>query len=136
MLKIVLPTRAVGCGDNAVGQLGDGANADSHIPVAVSGLSDVTALSEGQSTGLALTADGNVWEWGNSQSNVPVQVQGLSGITAIASGLLHNLALKSDGTVWAWGFNGDGETWQWIDCFIRYAGTGHRFEQHHRDHRG
>lgn len=104
------------------GDLGDGSNNRSHVPVAVTGLSGVTAVTEGA----ALLSNGTVMDWGGGfngelgdgsteSSNVPVTVSGLTGVTAIASGLEHRLALLSNGTVMAWGAGsagqlGDGST--------------------------
>jgi hypothetical protein len=113
-------------GRNDYGQLGNGTNTNSNLPVPVSGLSGVTDIAGGFYHSLALKNDWTVWAWGynndgelgngtNTNSNVPVQVvtslggPALSGITDIAGGGLHSLALKSDGTVWAWGRNSEGE---------------------------
>jgi alpha-tubulin suppressor-like RCC1 family protein len=103
-------------GGNYYGELGNGTNTDSNVPVQVSGLTGITAIAGGGGGSLALKNDGTVWAWGynhqgqlgngtNTNSNVPVQVAGLSGITKIAGGGSHSLALKNDGTVWAWGYN-------------------------------
>ncbi|MBN2383535.1 RCC1 repeat-containing protein [bacterium] len=104
------------------GQLGDGTNSDQCTePVQVLNLTNVIAISAGNSHSLALCADETVWSWGyngdgalgdgtNDSSNVPVQVLNLSGITAIAAGFEHCLALKGlDQTVWSWGLNFDGQ---------------------------
>ncbi|MGA2879878.1 MAG: choice-of-anchor D domain-containing protein [Bryobacteraceae bacterium] len=107
-------------GDNQYGELGNGSNANSNVPVQVSGLTGVVAIAGGSYHSLALKSDGMVWVWGDNQygelgngsntdSNVPVQVNGLTGVVAIAGGLYHSLALKSGGTVWSWGYNVDGE---------------------------
>ena len=110
-------------GDNTSGQLGDGTNDKSTIPVQVedpndlSGfLSGVNAIAVGWSHSLALKDDGTVWAWGENRSgqlgngsttnsNTPVQVSDLDGVKAVAAGWGHSLALKDDGTVWAWGDN-------------------------------
>src|SRR3990172_3621138 len=108
-------------GLNVSGQLGNGTNTNSNVPVQVTGLTGITAIAAGQDHSLALKNDGTVWAWGynlygqlgngnNTNSNVPVQVAGLTGITAIAGGgRAHSLALRNDGTVWAWGFNTSGQ---------------------------
>jgi RHS repeat-associated protein len=99
------------------------------VPVAVRGLSGVTAIAAGGGFGLALLSNGTVMAWGSNNhgelgngestgpeqcngeacSTTPVAVSGLSGVTAIATGNYHALALLSNGTVKAWGFNADGE---------------------------
>ena len=119
----------VAWGSNEWGQLGDGSTGGlSNVPVTVSGLSGVTAISAGKYDSLALLSNGKVMAWGDDGggelgdgktgegSNVPVPVSGLSGVTAISAGKgtnligdTHNLALLSNGTVMAWGNNGQGE---------------------------
>ncbi|MGJ5818391.1 hypothetical protein [Paludibaculum fermentans] len=106
-------------GDNRAGQLGSGAAASRMIPVAVTGLSGVSALSAREYSTLALKGDGTVWSWGSNENGqlgdgtkvsraAPVQVPGVSGMTAVSSGAFHSLAVKSDGTVWSWGYNEGG----------------------------
>jgi len=111
------------CGDNQFGQLGDGTNTGSNVPVRVStrtGLTGVTSLAGGGEHSLALAEGGTVWAWGNNDhgqlgsgtttpSNVPAPVPALTHVTAIAGGGAHSLALESDGTVWAWGDNSAGQ---------------------------
>ncbi len=105
-------------GANDRGQLGDGSNAASNVPVRVSGLSGrVTAIAAGDSYALTLKSDGTVWGWGddyqgqlgdgqNADTITPVAVHGLTGrVAAISAGKAHSLAIKADGSVWAWGDN-------------------------------
>jgi alpha-tubulin suppressor-like RCC1 family protein len=123
----------VAWGENEVGQLGDGNTAETDAPVAVSGLSEATALSIGRKFALALLSDGTVMSWGENSwgqlgdgthtgpetchaagytvgcSTTPVPVGGLSGVVAIAAGAQHGLALLSNGTVMAWGDNESGQ---------------------------
>jgi len=115
-------------GLGAQGELGNGTNVPySKVPVAVSGLSGVTAVAGagGGSTGsgYALESNGTVRAWGygtggalgngsTASSDVPVQVSNLTTVTAIAGGGPIGgtvYALESNGTVWAWGVGTDGE---------------------------
>jgi len=106
------------------GELGNGANTNSNIPVQVSLPSGktITAIAAGHDSALALVSDGTVLAWGyngngelgngnNANSNIPVSVQIPAGITvtAIAAGYRHNIALTSGGAVLAWGDNYFGE---------------------------
>ena len=80
-------------GRNNYGQLGNGTNTNSNVPVAVSSLTGVTAISKGEQHSLALKSNGTLWAWGNNSfsgalgngtytdSNVPVQVMGLCQVT-------------------------------------------------------
>ena len=133
-------------GENLYGQLGDGTHSGptacvyfvgvhyegedfspcSATPVAVSGLSGVTAIAAGDGHSLALLSNGTVMAWGlnssgqlgdgtTENSDVPVAVSGLSGVIGISAGSGQSLALLSNGTVMAWGANewgqlGDGTT--------------------------
>jgi alpha-tubulin suppressor-like RCC1 family protein len=135
-------------GENANGQLGDGTNTGpgachyiggpfkeeheresrpcSATPVAVSGLSGVSAVAAGDVHSLALLSNGTVMAWGangdgqlgdgtTTNRDLPLAVSGLSGVTAISAGSRHSVALLSNGTVMAWGDNeygqlGDGTT--------------------------
>jgi alpha-tubulin suppressor-like RCC1 family protein len=118
---------AFGWGSNQRGQLGEGTTTSSDVPLAVTGLSGVTAVSGGADDSLALLSNGTVMAWGENglgelgngttkeDSDVPVAVSGLSEVTAIAAGGSHGLALLRNGTVVAWGYNafgqlGDGTT--------------------------
>ncbi len=108
-------------GENEWGQLGNGTRRnDSDVPVAVSGLSEVTAIAAGLGHSLALLSNGTVMAWGSNEygelgngtgteSDVPVAVSGLSEVTAVAAGGTHSLALLKNGTVTAWGSNIFGE---------------------------
>jgi len=117
-------------GFNAVGQLGNGSNTNSSLPVAVnvSGVlsgKTVTQVAAGYYYSIALASDGTVYTWGhnasgplgngsNTDSNAPVAVNTsgvLNGktITQVAAGKYHSIALASDGNVYTWGLNDYGE---------------------------
>ncbi|MBP2656492.1 MAG: repeat domain protein [Firmicutes bacterium] len=91
-------------GFNNYGQLGNGTNTSSNVPVTVSDLSNVITISAGGSHSLALLEDGTVQAWGynsygqlgngtNTSSNVPVTVSDLSNVIAVSAGAYHSLAL-------------------------------------------
>jgi hypothetical protein len=111
-------------GRNDFGQLGNGTNTASNVPVSVllPAGTTVTAVAGGGAHSVAVISTGQVLAWGNNltghlgngtntDSNVPVSVSLPAGttVTAIAAGLAHSLAVTSAGQVLAWGFNSFGE---------------------------
>jgi alpha-tubulin suppressor-like RCC1 family protein len=106
---------AWGC--NEEGELGGGTKAlKSTIPVAVKGLSGVSAIASGGDFSLARLSNGTVMAWGagdegqlgngkRNKSITPVVAKGVSGAIAVAAGREHALALLSNGTVMSWGSN-------------------------------
>ena len=96
-------------GRNTFGELGNGNNNISKVPVYVNSLTGITAISGGRYHSLALNTNGTVWAWGRNvdgglgngtliDSNIPVQVSNLSGIIVIKGGEEYSVALKDDGT--------------------------------------
>jgi len=83
-------------GRNREGQLGDGTNTPTNVPVWMAGLSGVTAMAAGRAHGVALTSGGTLWTWGsNSQgqlgngnrtgSSRPIQIPGVRDAIAISA---------------------------------------------------
>jgi len=97
------------------GQIGDGTTTSRNAPVAVSGLTNVSAIAGGYFHSLGVRSDGTVHASGRdnegqlgngagtSSSTTPAQVPGLSGIVAVAAAGFQSMALKSDGTIYQWG---------------------------------
>ena len=112
-------------GHNLNGQLGNGTQTDSNIPVQAGGLNNILAIAAGNAFTVALQnvgLDSQVWAWGSNNNgqlgngNIndswsPVNVSGLSstGAISVAAGYDHAVAMKTDGTVWAWGGNSNGQ---------------------------
>jgi alpha-tubulin suppressor-like RCC1 family protein len=107
-------------GRGTSGQLGDGGNADSNVPVTVAGIDTATALAAGGDSSCALLADATLRCWGlndlgqlgngsNSPAPIPVTVTGVSGAAAIAAGFKHACAVLASGGVRCWGANGKGQ---------------------------
>jgi alpha-tubulin suppressor-like RCC1 family protein len=130
-----VPYTAKAWGNNSSGQLGDGTHTGpekcvfateekgcSTVPVAVSGLSGVTALAGSSQDSFALLEGATIAAWGTGhlgngayeKSDVPVALKELGGVAAIAAGANslaaeHSLALLTNGTVVAWGANASGQ---------------------------
>jgi alpha-tubulin suppressor-like RCC1 family protein len=88
--------------------------------VAVSGLTDATALSVGAAFACALRSDHTIACWGHNGAAElgdgtldprvgPVQVTGIDDATAIGAGLYHACAVVTGHKVMCWGWNADGQ---------------------------
>jgi alpha-tubulin suppressor-like RCC1 family protein len=118
-------------GANASGQLGDGTNLDSIVPLSIVGLRSTAAggpvseiktrpLALGWNHACALTGGGGVKCWGDNAHgqlgdgttaprSAPVDVIGLgSGVVAVTAGIGHTCALTGAGGLKCWGENGSG----------------------------
>lgn len=105
-------------GANDQGQLGDGTNDESAVPVAVVGLSSgVTAVAAGEQNSCALLATGAVKCWGKNDygqlgddsdvenSLEPVDVSGLADAESISAGLAHVCVVTAGHAIKCWGSN-------------------------------
>ena len=101
-------------GGNTFGELGDGSNKNSNLPVQTKELNNVIDIAVGDSHALALKRDGTVWAWGLNSSgqlgdgttdkrNIPVPVKDMDNVVLIAANKSVSLAVKEDGSVWYWG---------------------------------
>lgn len=112
--------RRVYCwGANWSGQLGDGSQIDSDVPLVVSGLDDVVALAAGDFHTCALTFAGTVYCWGENGDGqlgtgdravhiTPAPVIDLPPVTEIAASERHTCARTGEGQVYCWGSDVDG----------------------------
>ena len=109
-------------GHNEYGQLGNGTNTDSSIPVNTSSLSaGASAIKAGQHHNCALMNSGDIKCWGHNNygqlgdgnstdSTTPVDLLGLSSTaTFITAGRYHTCALLGTGGVMCWGDNMNGQ---------------------------
>ena len=105
-------------GWNAYGQLGDGTNQSSAVPVDVQGLtSGVSEIAVGGSHTCAILLTGSLKCWGyngngqlgdgtTTDRNLPGDVTGLPGVVyGVSTGLLHTCVMTQSGGVKCWGEN-------------------------------
>ena len=108
-------------GSNFAGQLGNGSTnpTSSGVPIPVSGLVGIKAVSAGFNHTCALLMGGTVQCWGQNSngqlgnnsiadSSVPSLVTALTNVIAISAGLDHTCAVLTAGSVRCWGKNTDG----------------------------
>ena len=107
-------------GENAAGQLGNGGEANSTVPVPVYGGLVFVSISAGWEFTCAITANGAAYCWGNNEvgqlgndsgasSAVPVPVAGGLVFKAISAGYDHVCAITSAGAAHCWGSNEHGQ---------------------------
>ena len=104
------------------GELGNNTAAASNVPVRVTGLAGITAVSSGSYHTVALDSSGRVWGWGmntsgqlgdttlvNRHTAVQANGSGGTGITALCAGHYNTIVLRTDATAWVWGDNTYGQ---------------------------
>jgi len=114
-------------GDNAAGQLGNGAYTQSHVPVQVlnstgnAPLSDITSIAAGQTHTCAVTSAGAALCWGDNSkgelgngteigSKLPTPVSGLSSaVASISAGANFTCAATTNGEAMCWGEGSSGQ---------------------------
>jgi alpha-tubulin suppressor-like RCC1 family protein len=114
-------------GDNSKGQLGNGTQIISSLPMPVSGLAmGVATITAGSDFTCAVTADGGAKCWGDGASGqlgngtsansaLPSAVldrtgsSALGGVVTISAGFENACALTTEGNVLCWGANGAGQ---------------------------
>jgi alpha-tubulin suppressor-like RCC1 family protein len=102
----------------AYGEIGNGGNTNSSIPVSISSMSNILAVDANGRHNLVLKNDSTVWAWGQNLEgqlgtgttnvpgiNTPTQVPSLTGIKKLGSGEARSFAIKANGDIWAWGAN-------------------------------
>ena len=126
---------SVACwGANGSGQLGNGSNTESSVPVTVVGLTDVTGVTAGEAHTCAARSDNSVACWGGNgkgqlgdgttDSASPVIVQKPQAIGAVvqtAGGNGYTCALFANGTVACWGDNSYGQLGDGTNNIVSYT---------------
>jgi alpha-tubulin suppressor-like RCC1 family protein/tRNA A-37 threonylcarbamoyl transferase component Bud32 len=133
--------RAYCWGDNASGQLGNGATTESRSPAAVAGDLTFVAIAAGNAHACGVTPQGEAYCWGENNGgqlgdgtrtdrHTPVKVRSSVRFVSLAAGAVHTCGLAGDGEAYCWGRNtygqlGDGTTTDEVQP-VRVAG-GHAY---------
>ena len=108
-------------GRNDYGQLGDGSDTQSNVPVASQEIIDAIGIGLGTFNTCAILASRKVMCWGanvygelgngklSPSSKIPVQVLELSGAVAVSAGFYYACAILRKGAVDCWGSSGSGQ---------------------------
>jgi hypothetical protein len=102
------------------GQLGDGTNTSSSVPVLVSGGLSFSSIDGGGTFTCGIIVNGDAYCWGSgsngelgnagtASSNVPVLVEGGLSFTSISAGGNHVCGITSTSTARCWGYNAYGQ---------------------------
>lgn len=103
-------------GSNLYGELGDGSNVTTNIPVQVIGISQAISVSAGHFYSCVVIENGDALCWGENdegqlgngttnERNVPGEVAALPDVVSISAGWNHTCAVTEGGRAWCWGRN-------------------------------
>lgn len=122
---VLLKNQTIKCwGDNYYGQLGNGTNRGSVIPVEVRGIDSAVSISAGEYHTCAVLDNHKIKCWGKNDdgqlgngtsnaSNVPTEVVGIDSAVSVSTNSgysgSHTCALLLDKSIWCWGWNGKGQ---------------------------
>jgi len=107
-------------GGNSSGQIGDGSNARSPVPVRVPGEQRFRQVSAGLAHNCAVTEDARVLCWGSNDSgqlgdgsraarSAPRAVSGGQRFQSVATGSAHTCGITAQGEIFCWGGNNRGQ---------------------------
>jgi alpha-tubulin suppressor-like RCC1 family protein len=113
-------------GHNGFGVLGDGSSgpdANSSVPVPVTGINTAVAITAGAFHACAVLSNGSVVCWGYNMygqlgfspttspsfSSTPVLISGITAPVRLAAGSNHTCALLADGAMRCWGLDNEGQ---------------------------
>jgi alpha-tubulin suppressor-like RCC1 family protein len=107
-------------GKGSSGQLGNGTNINSNVPVQVTGITNAIYVACSLNSTAIIKDDGTLWTCGDNtygqlgdgttiSSNVPIQVPGISTAVQVATGNGFMIVLLSDGTLRGVGNNSTGQ---------------------------
>lgn len=114
-----------GCGENSLGEIGQGNTTDVTTPTKITGSWTQVSCGGDPATAnggtmVAIKSNGTLWAWGSNlygQMGVggasfyssPVQIGTKSWTQVSASGWAHTMAIRSDATMWVFGRNDVGQ---------------------------
>ncbi len=111
-------------GLNNFGQLGNGNNNNSSIPIKITNTDNTKFISVagGNFHSLAIDEAGALWAWGynsygqlgngnTNNSNIPKKITNTDNtkFVSVWAGGSHSIAIDEAGSLWAWGYNGNGQ---------------------------